>query len=95
VEREPEVAGDDRLTTADAPGPVSVGPVAVDAEGGDRAPAEILAGAAQAAERGRAVLVVGREDVVAPRGPVGQLDASRDRPARRSPDWGPLHLSEH
>jgi glycerol-3-phosphate acyltransferase PlsX len=68
VEREPKVAGDDRLTTADAPGPVSVGPVAVDAEGGDRAPAEILAGAAQAAERGRAVLVVGREDVVVPSG---------------------------
>ncbi|MEX1006245.1 MAG: phosphate acyltransferase PlsX [Acidimicrobiia bacterium] len=41
--------------------------VAVDAMGGDRAPGEIVAGAVQAAEQfGVRILLVGREDLVAP-----------------------------
>jgi glycerol-3-phosphate acyltransferase PlsX len=41
---------------------VADGPVAVDAMGGDRAPAEIVAGAIQAAEAGLAVILVGDPD---------------------------------
>ena len=40
--------------------------VAVDAMGGDRAPAEVVAGALLAAEAGISVLLVGQEPVVAP-----------------------------
>jgi phosphate acyltransferase len=40
--------------------------VAVDAMGGDRAPAEVVAGALLSAEAGIAVLLVGQEPVVAP-----------------------------
>jgi glycerol-3-phosphate acyltransferase PlsX len=40
--------------------------VAVDAMGGDRAPGEIVAGAVEAAARGAHVLLIGREDDVAP-----------------------------
>jgi glycerol-3-phosphate acyltransferase PlsX len=40
--------------------------VAVDAMGGDRAPAEVVAGALLAAEAGISVLLVGREPVVSP-----------------------------
>jgi glycerol-3-phosphate acyltransferase PlsX len=40
--------------------------VAVDAMGGDRAPAEVVAGALLSAEAGINVLLVGQEPVVAP-----------------------------
>jgi len=51
-------------------------PVAVDAMGGDKAPAEIVAGALQAAEQGYAVVLVGRADELGPTGDVAVVDAS-------------------
>jgi glycerol-3-phosphate acyltransferase PlsX len=71
--------------------------VAVDAMGGDRAPAEVVAGALLAAEAGISVLLVGQEPVVAPmlegldsRAPVanvellhaGEVVAMDDDPAK-------------
>ena len=56
---EPADPGAARLSP---PGPPATRPVAVDAMGGDRAPAEIVAGAIQAAEAGLAVVLVGDPD---------------------------------
>ena len=65
------------------------GPVAVDAMGGDRAPAEIVAGAIQAAEAGLEVVLVGDPDrlgdtggLAGHPGPGDHRDARGSRPGR-------------
>ena len=51
-------------------------PVAVDAMGGDKAPAEIVAGAVQAAEAGYPVILVGDPDRIGDAGGLGVIPAS-------------------
>jgi glycerol-3-phosphate acyltransferase PlsX len=61
--------------------------VAVDAMGGDRAPAEIVAGALLAAQAGIPVVIVGQEPVVLP-----MLDASDSRALQASVEF--IHAGE-
>jgi phosphate acyltransferase len=55
---------------------IEIGPIAVDAMGGDKAPAEIVAGALQAAAEGIDVLLVGRAADLGDVGGLPVVDAS-------------------
>jgi glycerol-3-phosphate acyltransferase PlsX len=75
------------LAESPANGPTGVLPVAVDAMGGDRAPAEILTGAHQAAEAGLPVVLVGDPDRLGDTGglpviPAREVIEMHEDPAR-------------
>ncbi|MBO0728223.1 MAG: phosphate acyltransferase PlsX [Acidimicrobiaceae bacterium] len=77
-------------------------PVAVDAMGGDRAPAEIVAGARQAADQGYAVVLVGDPDRLddtagldlLPAGEVIQMDDDPTRGVRSKKDASVVRAAE-
>jgi phosphate acyltransferase len=77
-------------------------PIAVDAMGGDHAPAEIVAGAVQAAEAGFPVVLVGQPDAIGDPGgleviPASEVIAMHDDPAqgvRRKKDSSLVRAAE-
>jgi phosphate acyltransferase len=77
-------------------------PIAVDAMGGDHAPAEIVAGALQAAEAGFSVVLVGQPDAIGDAGgleviPASEVIAMHDDPAqgvRRKKDSSLVRAAE-